>query len=71
MDRKCNFFMAQDDGGAGGPAPEEKDVKDTEIESLRKQLEEQKAKAEEAEKRLKYNEEAKLTEEEWREAAQK
>ncbi len=71
MKNKYNFFMNQDDGGAGGSGSEEKDVKDTEIESLKKQLEEQKAKAEEAEKRLKDNEEAKLTEEEKREAAQK
>jgi hypothetical protein len=69
--KKYNFFMAPDDGGADGGTPEEKDVKDTEIESLKQQLEEQRAKAEEAEKRLKENEDAKLSEEEKREAQQK
>lgn len=70
MKRSTWFFMDLDDGGAGGGATEEKDPRDAEIEGLRKQLDEQRQKAEDAEKRLKDSEDAKLSEDERRAAAE-
>ena len=69
MKRSTWFFMDLDDGGAGGGAAEEKDPRDAEIEGLRKQLDEQRQKADDAEKRLKESEDAKLSEDERRAAA--
>lgn len=69
MKRSTWFFMDLDDGGAGGGATEEKDPRDAEIEGLRKKLDEQRQKTEDAEKRLKDSEDAKLSEDERRAAA--
>ena len=54
-------FLAPDDGGAGG-GEGEKDPKDIELENLKAQLDAEKQKTAEAEKKLKDAEDAKLTE---------
>lgn len=66
-----HMFLAPDGGGTGGGAGEEKDPKDIELEGLKEQLEAERQKAAEAEKRLKDAEDARLSEDERREAAAK
>ncbi|MBQ3729704.1 MAG: hypothetical protein II903_09410 [Spirochaetales bacterium] len=63
-------FLAPDDGGAGG-GEGEKDPKDIELENLKAQLDAEKQKTAEAEKKLKDAEDAKLTEDERNAAAAK
>ena len=76
MKKYLNFlmprmFFAPDDGGAGGGAGDEKDPKDIELENLKVQLESERQKTAEAEKKLKDAEDAKLTEDERNAAAAK
>ena len=65
------MLFAPDDGGAGGGAGEEKDPKDIELENLKAQLDAERQKAAEAEKKLKDAEDARLSEDERKAAADK
>lgn len=65
------MLLAPDDGGAGGGGEEGKDPKDIELENLQAQLEAEKQKTAEAEKKLKDAEDARLTEDERNAAAAK
>lgn len=65
-------IMAPDDGGAGGAGGKEPEAStDAEIENLKHQLQAEQQKVAEAEKKLKDAEEAKLTDDERRQAAEK
>lgn len=65
-------IMAPDNGGAGGAGGKEPEAStDAEIENLKQQLQAEKQKVADAEKKLKDAEEAKLTDDERRQAAEK